>query len=96
MSGLCYYKGKNRLFSCIKDFDIRVWDLNELVCTNVLHTHHSRIIYGIVFCSNSDVITCSNDCSINVYSAGENDKDDEYGDFDNDYNDEDENYDKFE
>ena len=92
LSGLCYNEEKNRLFSCSKDFDIRVWDLNELVCTNVLKTKHTKLIYGMVLCSKSDIITCSNDCSIKVYSAGENDGDDGYDDFEN----AEENYDNFE
>ena len=68
---------------------IKIWDLENLNCTNTFYRPHTSIIYGIIICGN-DLISCSNDCSINVYSTGENENEN------NNDLDEEENYDKFE
>lgn len=95
INSLCYLEYKKNLFSCSKDMTIKIWDLENLRCTNTLYRQHNSIIYGIIICNN-DLISCSNDKTINVYSTGENENDDEYNDFEEDNNNEEENYDKFE
>ena len=87
VNSICYLKSKDRLFSCSKDMTIKIWDLDTLTCTNTLYRQHKSIIYGIIVCEN-DLISCSNDGTINAYSIDENDNDSD--------NDEEENYDKFE
>ena len=91
INSICYLNSKKNLFSCSKDMTIKIWDLENLKCTNTLYRQHKSIIYGIIICGN-DLISCSNDCSINIYSTGENEN---YNDFQEDNNDE-ENYDNFE
>lgn len=88
---MCYYKWKEKLFSCSKDQSIKIWDLVTLKCINTLYKQHSSIIYGVAICG-SELISCSNDKSINIYSTGEAENREEENDQDND----DENYDKFE
>ena len=91
INSICYSKYKDILFSCSKDMTIKIWDLETLKCINTLYNQHNSMIYGIILCGN-DLISCSNDCSINIYSTGEDNND-----INNDSNNYDEeNYDKFE
>ena len=91
INSMCYSKSKDKLFSCSKDMTIKIWDLETLKCTNTLYNQHNSMIYGIILCGN-DLLSCSNDCSINIYSTGEDDNS-----INNDSNNYDEeNYDKFE
>ena len=87
INSICYLKTKQNLFSCSKDMTIKIWDLETLKCTNTFYRQHTSIIYGIIICGN-DLISCSNDCSINVYSTGENENNNDL--------DEEENYNEFE
>jgi WD40 repeat protein len=88
---MCYSKSKEKLFSCSKDQNIKIWDLVTYKCINTLYKPHSSIIYGVAICGN-DLISCSNDKFINTYSTGEADNGEE--EYDPDYDEE--NYDKFE
>ena len=88
---MCYSKSKEKLFSCSKDQNIKVWDLITFKCINTIYRPHSSIIYGVAICG-SDLISCSNDKSIITYSTGEADNGEE--EYDPDYDEE--NYDKFE
>ena len=90
---MCYLKSKDRLFSCSKDMTIKIWDLDILRCTNTLYKQHNSMIYGIILCRN-DLISCSNDGNINIYSIDEKDHDNNESNVSD--NDEEENYDKFE
>ena len=98
INSLCYLEYKKNLFSCSKDMTIKIWDLETLRCTNTLYRQHRSNIYGIIICNN-DLISCSNDKTMNVYSTGENEKEEEYQDFEQDNHnnkEEEEKYDKFE
>ena len=82
-----YYKVRNRLLSISKDKCLRIWDLNELFCTNVLSNYHSSIMYDLTMCG-KDIITVGNDKKIQIFDADEDDVNNEnyddeenYGDF---------------
>ena len=79
-----YYLNSNQtLFSCSKDFTIKVWDLESSKCTNTLRKQHSKNIYDIIVCG-KDLISCSNDHCVNIYSNEENaDEEENYDDFNN-------------
>lgn len=91
---ICYLKHKNKLFSCSKDMTIKIWDLESLRCIYTLYRTHRSIIYEIIICDN-DLISCSNDQTINVFSTGE-DQNKEIEEKDEEENYDEENYDKFE
>ena len=82
-----YYKERNRLLSISKDNTLRIWDLNELFCTNILANFHKSLMYDLTMCD-KDIITVGNDKQILVFDANEDDV--------NDNNDNEENYDDFE
>ena len=81
-----YYLNTNHtLFSCSKDLNIKIWNLDSLQCINTLKKQHTSNIYDIILCNN-DLISCSNDHYVNIYTI------DDTGD-NNDANEE--NYDDF-
>ena len=98
INSMFYSKYKNKLFSCSKDKTIKIWDLETFGCTNTLRGQHKSRIYGVILCSN-DLISCSNDGAINIYSTEEENKNDNNNESKNNSEEEnydEENYDKFE
>ena len=93
INSMCYIKDKNNLFSCSKDMTIKIWDLEILKCTNTLYRQHKSRIYGVIICGN-DLVSCSNDGVINVYTTGEDNKNENNNKSEENYDEE--NYDKFE
>ena len=86
------------MFSCSKDKTIKIWDLETFGCTNTLRGQHKSRIYGVILCSN-DLISCSNDGTINIYSTEEENIKDNNNESKNNSEEEnydEENYDKFE
>ena len=79
-----YFLNSNQtLFSCSKDLTIKIWDLESSKCTNTLRKQHSKNIYDIIVCG-KDLISCSNDHCINIYSYEDNaDEEEKYDDFNN-------------
>ena len=57
INSICFLKSKQNLFSCSKDMTIKIWDLENLNCTNTFYRPHTSIIYGIIICGN-DLISC--------------------------------------
>ena len=84
INSMYYYNAKKHLFSCSKDSTIKEWDYETLNCVYTLSGQHNSIIYGICICGN-DLISCSNDKTINIYSTGD-DENGEYNDFENNNN----------
>ena len=78
INALCYSDSIENLFSCGRDLTIKIWDLETLKCIKTLKEIHSSIIYDIKFCNN-ELISCSNDGYINIYSTES--KEDDYDDF---------------
>ena len=77
---MCYSNSIENLFSCSKDLTIKIWDLETLKCIKTLFNQHTSNIYDITFCDN-ELISCSNDGNINIYSSAENNEEN-YDDFD--------------
>ena len=93
INSMYYFDSKKHIFSCSKDTTIKEWDYETLKCTNILSGQHTSIIYGVCICG-KDLISCSNDKTINIYST-EEDENDEYNDFENNNNNNDEEYNDF-
>ena len=84
INAMCYSNKSDNLFTCCKDMNIYIWNLISLKCSNAIEKPHSKNIYDIILCEN-DLISCSNDESINIYNIGNEEKDeqdnDKYDDF---------------
>ena len=84
INALYYSKSSNNLFSCSKDRDIKIWNLNTLKCTATLKEQHEQNINDIILCGN-DLISCSIDKTINIYNIDSNENNDngeeKYNDF---------------
>ena len=80
INAMCYSNSIENLFSCSKDLTIKIWDLETLKCIKTLFNQHTSNIYDITFCDN-ELISCSNDGNINIYSSTENNEEN-YDDFD--------------
>jgi hypothetical protein len=85
INSMYYLNTNHTLFSCSKDLNIKIWNLDSLQCINTLKKQHTSNIYDIILCNN-DLISCSNDHYVNIYTI------DDTGD-NNDANEE--NYDDF-
>jgi WD40 repeat protein len=84
INAMCYSNKSDNLFTCCKDMNIYIWNLISLKCSNAIEKPHNKNIYDIILCEN-DLISCSNDESINIYNIGNEEKDeqdnDKYDDF---------------
>ena len=73
INALCFSKYSQTLFSCSKDRNIKIWNLETLKCTNILENQHEQNVNDIVLCGNN-LISCSIDKTINIYSIEGNDE----------------------
>ena len=75
INALCFSKYNQTLFSCSKDRNIKIWNLETLKCTNILEEQHKQNINDIVLRGNN-LISCSIDKTIKIYSIEGNDEND--------------------
>ena len=75
INALCFSKYSQTLFSCSKDRNIKIWNLETLKCTNILEMQHEQNVNDIVLCGNN-LISCSIDKTIKIYSIEGNDEND--------------------
>ena len=75
INALYFSKYNQTLFSCSKDRNIKIWNLETLKCTNILEEQHKQNINDIVLRGNN-LISCSIDKTINIYSIEGNDEND--------------------
>ena len=75
INALCFSKYSQTLFSCSKDRNIKIWNLETLKCTNILENQHEQNVNDIVLCGNN-LISCSIDKTIIIYSIEGNDGND--------------------
>ena len=80
---LFFSKYNHNLFSCSKDKSIKIWNIDNLKCTNILENPRDKNVNDIILCKN-DLISCSIDHNIYIYNIEGNENDEnneEYNDF---------------
>ena len=81
INALCFSEYNQNLFSCSKDKTIKIWNLENLKCTNTLQNQHDKNINDIILNGNS-LISCSIDETIKIYNIeGYENDDNKYNDF---------------
>lgn len=80
---LFFSRYNHNLFTCSKDRNIKIWNIDNLKCTNILENSRGKNFNDIILCGN-DLISCSIDHNIYIYNIEGNENDEnneEYNDF---------------